>query len=276
MREEADIEVEAFIHGAMCYAYSGLCLFSGMIGGRSGNRGRCAGSCRLPYAVNGSKQSYCLSMKDLNSLADLPALIEAGVDSFKIEGRMKKPEYTAGVTAMYRKYIDLYAENPAEYRVNREDAEYLATLYQRTQTENGYLHRHNGKELITMGLPGYAGTDEKVLASIRKRYIETVMTLPVNMYCTVKAGEALSLTVISGETVHTEKGGVVERARSKPLTAEDVKKQLVKIGDTFFSADNIQVETDEDAAAFVPVSVLNDIRRKALSALEERLVHGSV
>ncbi len=109
IREKADIEVEAFIHGAMCYCYSGACLFSSVVGGRSGNRGRCAQPCRLPYRmdVNG-KEIYPLSLKDMNTVALIPELIEAGIDSFKIEGRMKKPEYSAGVTALYRKYIDMY------------------------------------------------------------------------------------------------------------------------------------------------------------------------
>ena len=277
LREKAKVEVEAFIHGSMCYAYSGLCLFSGMIGGRSGNRGRCAGSCRLPYKVENSEPTYCLSMKDLNSLADLPALIEAGIDSFKIEGRMKKPEYTAGVTAMYRKYIDRYMSHPDNYRIDQRDLDILRGLYQRTQLENGYLHRHNGKELITMGLPGYAGTDEQLLESIRRQYIEILRTKSVDMYCTVRSGQPVSLTVLSGETAHTEEGIIATPAKSKPMGVSDVKKQLSKLGDTFFSAGEIHIDLDEDSSGvFVPVSALNELRRKALTALEERLIHETV
>ena len=171
IRSEADIEVEAFIHGAMCYCYSGNCLFSGIVGGRSGNRGRCAQACRLPYRVMGSARErvarrgtkgsddaevYPLSLKDMNTIQDLPALIDAGIDSFKIEGRMKRPEYASGVTAVYRKYIDRYLEHPdREFRVAEEDMETLRRLYLRTSVSNGYLYRHNGAEMVTMDDPGY-------------------------------------------------------------------------------------------------------------------------
>ena len=104
--KETGAEVEIFIHGAMCYCYSGQCLFSSILGGRSGNRGRCAQPCRLPYEINGGKECFPLSMRDMCTIDLLPELIESGVDSFKIEGRMKKPSYVAGVTAIYRKYID--------------------------------------------------------------------------------------------------------------------------------------------------------------------------
>ena len=109
IREKTDVEIESFVHGALCYCYSGQCLYSSMLGGRSGNRGQCAQPCRLPYKVNGSKESsYVLSLKDICTLEYIPELVEAGIDSFKIEGRMKKPEYVALVTAMYRKYSVLY------------------------------------------------------------------------------------------------------------------------------------------------------------------------
>ncbi|MDE6064718.1 MAG: U32 family peptidase, partial [Lachnospiraceae bacterium] len=112
LKQDTGLEMETFIHGAMCYCYSGQCLFSSILGGRSGNRGRCAQPCRLPYQIaeggQQKKETYPLSLKDLCSISFLPKLIAAGIDSFKIEGRMKKPEYTAGVTAIYRKYIDLY------------------------------------------------------------------------------------------------------------------------------------------------------------------------
>lgn len=167
IRERADIEVEAFVHGAMCYCYSGNCLFSGIVGGRSGNRGRCAQACRLPYQVRGSEtgrgtsvrdgaEMYPLSLKDMNTISDLPALIDAGIDSFKIEGRMKRPEYASGVTAVYRKYIDRYLEHPgAAFFVEDEDMETLKKLYLRTSVSNGYLYRHNGAEMVTMDDPGY-------------------------------------------------------------------------------------------------------------------------
>ena len=108
IKKTVPVELECFIHGAMCYCYSGQCLFSSFLGERSGNRGRCAQPCRLPYGIDGKNELYPLSLKDMNTLEYIPQLIEAGIDSFKIEGRMKKPEYTAGITSVYRKYIDQY------------------------------------------------------------------------------------------------------------------------------------------------------------------------
>ena len=125
IREEADVELEAFIHGALCYSFSGQCLFSSMLGGRSGNRGRCAQPCRLPYAVldenkkEYKKESYVLSLKDLCGIEYLQQLRDAGVYSLKIEGRMKQASYAAGVVSYYRKYIDL------EKQVTKEDMQHL-------------------------------------------------------------------------------------------------------------------------------------------------------
>ncbi len=111
--EQTGLEMECFVHGALCYCYSGQCLLSSLIGGRSGNRGQCAQPCRLPYTVNGKKE-YTLSLKDICTLELIPELVDAGIDSFKIEGRMKKPEYVALVTAMYRKYTDMYLQKGRE------------------------------------------------------------------------------------------------------------------------------------------------------------------
>ena len=165
IREKADIEVEAFIHGAMCYCYSGACLFSSMVGTRSGNRGRCAQPCRLPYKMAGSngKEEYPISLKDMCTIDLVPELIRAGIDSFKIEGRMKKPKYAAGVTSLYRKYIDLYYKEPdKEHRVSKEDMDILKALYLRTGISDGYYHRHNGREMVTF-LPVKGTADEAKL-----------------------------------------------------------------------------------------------------------------
>ena len=106
---QTDLEIESFVHGALCYCYSGQCLYSSLIGGRSGNRGQCAQPCRLPYKMNGEKKAqYIMSLKDICTLEYIPEILEAGITSLKIEGRMKKPEYVAGVATMYRKYVDLY------------------------------------------------------------------------------------------------------------------------------------------------------------------------
>lgn len=155
--KETTLEIESFVHGALCYCYSGQCLYSSLIGGRSGNRGQCAQPCRLPYKVNG-KTSYVMSLKDMCALELIPDLIEAGIYSFKIEGRMKKPEYVAAVTSIYRKYVDLYLEKGrAGFHVTKEDKEILMDLYNRGGFHSGYYKTWNGKEMLSLKRPNHAG-----------------------------------------------------------------------------------------------------------------------
>lgn len=178
--DETELEIESFVHGALCYCYSGQCLFSSFIGGRSGNRGQCAQPCRLLYQTPEAKRpQYLLSLKDICTLELIPEMIESGVYSFKIEGRMKKPEYAAAVAFQYRKYADLYLkyyeECPAEedpaayamkkYRVREEDRQMLLDLYNRGGFHTGYYHTQNGREMISLNRPNHAGVPAvKVLA----------------------------------------------------------------------------------------------------------------
>ena len=157
--ENTSLEIESFVHGALCYCYSGQCLYSSLIGGRSGNRGQCAQPCRLPYKVQGEKESqYILSLKDICTLEYVPELVESGIYSFKIEGRMKKPEYVALVTAMYRKYVDLYmAVGRGKYKVDPRDKEKLMDLYNRGGSHGGYYHVQNGRDMISIDRPNHAG-----------------------------------------------------------------------------------------------------------------------
>ncbi len=152
-------ELEIFVQGALCYCYSGQCLFSSMIGGRSGNRGRCAQPCRLPYSTKDMKKgAYLMSPKDICTLKMLPDLIEAGGYSFKIEGRMKKPEYAAFNAFIYRKYADLYFEKGRKgYKVDEKDIEALADLYNRGGFTDGYLKRYNGREMLSVVRPNHMG-----------------------------------------------------------------------------------------------------------------------
>lgn len=157
MKQETGMEIECFVHGALCYCYSGQCLMSSLIGGRSGNRGQCAQPCRLPYSVGGTK-GHLLSLKDICTLDLIPELIEAGIDSFKIEGRMKGPEYVAGVTSMYRKYVDLYQKVGKEkYSVSVKDQEMLMDLYNRGGFHTGYYHQQNGRDMVFAERPNHAG-----------------------------------------------------------------------------------------------------------------------
>lgn len=178
--DETELEIESFVHGALCYCYSGQCLFSSFIGGRSGNRGQCAQPCRLLYRTPEAKRpQYLLSLKDICTLELIPEMIESGIYSFKIEGRMKKPEYAAAVAFQYRKYADLYLkyyeECPAEedpaayamkkYRVREEDRQMLLDLYNRGGFRTGYYHTQNGREMISLNRPNHAGVPAvKVLA----------------------------------------------------------------------------------------------------------------
>lgn len=275
IKEEAGVEVECFIHGAMCYCYSGQCLFSSILGGRSGNRGRCAQPCRLPYEIfDGKKRlsgsGYPLSLKDMCTLEYLPALLEAGIDSFKIEGRMKRPEYAAGVTAVYRKYIDLYYREGADgYRVVPEDMDRLRRLYIRSEIQTGYYERHNGKEMVTLKKPGYESCDETLLTEIRETYIREPEKMPVRMQAVVKVGEPLRLRVMEAEGVSLSgevAGETVQPAKNAPLSVEEVRTRLCKTGDSLLTVTECEVSLER--ACFVPVRALNELRRAAVEKFE--------
>lgn len=166
------MEMECFVHGALCYCYSGQCLLSSLIGGRSGNRGQCAQPCRLPYTVDGEK-GYLLSLKDICTLDIIPDLIEAGIDSFKIEGRMKRPEYVAGVTSIYRKYVDLYLKNPQKpYLVDDKDKEMLMDLFNRGGFHTGYYKQKNGRNMITIQKPNHIGVKVGAVLSQKGREVQ--------------------------------------------------------------------------------------------------------
>lgn len=269
IREQTEIELEVFIHGAMCYSYSGQCLFSSILGGRSGNRGRCAQPCRLPYGKN--REEYLLSMKDISTIEILPELIEAGIHSFKIEGRMKKPEYTAGVSAIYRKYIDAYYENGKEgYQVSEEDRRYLQSLYLRSKTGTGYCHRHNDREMMTLGTPGYGGSDGQLLKEIRNQYISSPNQTGIRGQGTFVSGQPAELSLSCfGMSVCT-KGDMVVPAKSAPMTAPVIEKQLRKSGNTPFFFQTLQLTVGKDI--FMPVKMLNELRRQAFLCLEEALL----
>lgn len=273
IKKEVPVEIETFVHGAMCYCYSGQCLLSSMLGGRSGNRGRCAQPCRLPYRVNRGKEGYPLSMKDMCTLEILPELIEAGIDSFKIEGRMKKPEYAAGVTAVYRKYIDRYYENPKNYCVSAKDMDYLKALYIRSGIGEGYYHTYNGKEMITFSSPAYLGSDEKLLSDIRADYIEAKPMLPVEAEAVFRINEPAQLKLRCKEACVQVKGEMVQEARKQPLKEEKIREQLLKSGNTYFEITNLTLQKEEEV--FLPVAGINSLRRNALLALEEKIIENN-
>lgn len=270
IKEETGIEIEAFVHGAMCYCYSGQCLLSSILGGRSGNRGRCAQPCRLPYEIEGEKACYPLSMKDMCTVTMLPELIEAGIDSFKIEGRMKKPAYAAGVTAIYRKYIDLYYKDKENFQVAKDDLELLQKLYIRSEISDGYYKRHNGREMISLDSPAYSGSDERLLAEIEQKYVEEGIYHQALAKAYFYPGKEARLVLKKGETVISCIGDIVQRAVKQPLSREKLKEQLQKCGNSLVKIDQAEINASDDI--FMPIGLVNELRRKALLALEEEII----
>ncbi len=179
-RLDTKLEKEVFVHGALCVSYSGCCLFSSMNGGRSGNRGECVASCRLKYELYKNDEKiktngeYLLSTKELNTLNHIKELIEAGIASFKIEGRMKSPEYVGFVTRLYRMMIDKYYNNE-DMTLNEEDLYNLKKLYNREFTE-GYLFNKFGKELMNIKSPNHLGVELGQVIEYNKKYITIKLT----------------------------------------------------------------------------------------------------
>lgn len=273
IHDDSGLEVEAFVHGALCFCYSGQCLLSSMLGGRSGNRGRCAQPCRLPYSLEGRTGSW-LSPKDLCALEQIPELIGAGVISLKIEGRMKQPEYAAGVTSVYRKYLDLYEKDPAHFRVCQTDLQLLSDLYNREGFTDGYFHRHSGPEMMAVNLNGDEAKTPRGVRSIyddmHRLYVEKEKQLPASGKCILKSGRNISISVSSGDFQAEAVGDPAEEARKQPLTKERIREQLLKTGGSDFYFSRMEVDTDEKS--FVPVSLLNQLRREALENLRSSIL----
>ena len=207
--KNSNIEIECFVHGALCISYSGQCLFSSLVGGRSGNRGKCAQSCRLPYELleNGKKidNGYLLSTRDLCSLEFLPKLISAGVKSFKIEGRMKSPEYVATVTRIYRKYIDLAIEciesnNLENYIIAPEDIKDLMQVFNRGGFSNGHLDNSPNRNLIFKEKPNNMG----IFLGIVEKYNSNKGHITVKLNDTISIGDTISLQNETGSYTVSE------------------------------------------------------------------------
>ncbi|MCR4749421.1 MAG: U32 family peptidase [Lachnospiraceae bacterium] len=278
IKQSTDIEIEAFIHGAMCYCYSGQCLFSSFLGGRSGNRGRCAQPCRLSYTIsengkyiNKENVRYPLSLKDMCTVECIDKLIDAGIDSFKIEGRMKSPQYVAGVTSIYRKYIDRYLED-GRLDVKKEDLEFLSRLYIRNDISNGYYFRHNSADMITALDPSYNEADQKLNEQISAQYVKPVKKLKVMGVVTLIPGQKASIILKYKDSVTQTEGDIVDKALNRPLSEDDVIKQLNKTGESYFEFERVEVQMEPDC--FMPVKALNELRRKAFWELKENLTGG--
>lgn len=263
IKENVDIEIESFIHGALCYSYSGQCLLSSMLGGRSANRGRCAGPCRLPYSTLGVEKKYPLSLKDMCTLEILPEIIESGVFSLKIEGRMKRIEYAAGVTAIYRKYIDMYLEKGKQgYKVDPKDMEKIQNISNRSGFTKGYYKSYNSKDMITLDKPNYESDFDYIPEN--NIYHELTAEIKIN------TGEKIFMKIKGLIDVEVE-GDFPQQAINAPLTKETVLKQIGKTGDTEFVFNEIKLELSDNV--FVTVKELNELRRRATQEYKDRILY---
>lgn len=276
IHDEVGVELESFIHGALCYCYSGQCLFSSIIGGRSGNRGRCAQPCRLSYEVlqgekslTGHHATPILSLKDMCTLPFLYELADHGVYSFKIEGRMKTPEYAAGVVSIYRKYMDSYLDG-SRIPVEKKDIRALLELGNRGGFTNGYYYHHNDSDMLSGESASHNKSEGVLQDNIRREYVDTELKekikgkLILNKECPAK------IEVQYGKIKVSYQGDMVLVAQNRPLTKEVVTEKITKTGNTPFVFENLEVTMDDDI--FMPVNQLNQLRRGALEALEEALL----
>lgn len=256
IHEKCGMEIEAFVHGALCYSYSGQCLFSSMLGGRSGNRGRCAQPCRLPYCVGNKKDTYILSLKDMCGIKDLQKLKESGVYSLKIEGRMKQAGYASGVVAYYRRYIDSMKE------VSDKDYKNIAGLGNRCGFTDKYYFEHNGTDMVTFEKPNFVSDASDELPQFSKIKIQGKLTL--------KEAEPGALTVSCGGYRFTSYMDPVSHALKAPAERKNVAERISKTGDTPFEFENIDITMDNDI--FVPNGALNKLRREAIEGLQNEIL----
>lgn len=347
IKNNIDIELEVFVHGALCISYSGQCLMSSLIGGRSGNRGACAGACRLKYDfINNNKKlnkdEYLLSTKDLNSLDNIGTLIDIGVDSFKLEGRMKSPSYVYMVTSLYRKAIDSYIKD-GKVNITKEDIKNLEKIFNRLFTK-GFLFNEENNNIINSFRPNHLGIEiGKVIKvnknnvliklsdslnindgirfvgkkdtgliltsmfkngkKIDKAYKNDVVSIKVKE--DVKEGSIVLKTTdyylnkeienklkqetrkvnINGEiNLYINKPielqindginyvqvnmGLVSESKNMPVSLEKVKEQITKLGSTIYNFENLKINMDKNI--FIPIKQLNEIRREAISLLNEK------
>ena len=256
IHEETGMELEAFVHGALCYSYSGQCLFSSILGGRSGNRGRCAQPCRLPYTVEGKKDEYILSLKDMCGIKALDKLHDAGVYSLKIEGRMKQLEYACGVVKYYRSYID--SMKP----VSDADYDRIKALGNRCGFTDRYYFDHNGSDMVTYVKPNFVSNAAEPSPEKRKLSIEGELVL--------REGEPGSLTVKRGDVTYKASIEPVSAALKAPLDKKAAIDRINKTGDTDFEFLHIKAQIGENV--FVPNGALNKLRRDAISGLCDKLL----
>ena len=261
-------EIEIFGHGALCMCYSGQCEMSAVLGQRSGNRGACAQPCRLPYGVNAPcRNGYPLSLKDANLSACLQDMERIGVDCLKIEGRMKRPEYVAVVTGIYRRLLDERRQSTAAEGAALEQA------FSRSGFTDGYWRGKKGKAMFGTR-PENAPEPKELFAKAREVYENgrENRKIPVILHLIVRRGEPVRLggscAIHGGVTIAMAQGDAPEEARNRAVTAEELRQRLSKTGGTVFTADSVEIELDE--GLMVAASVINGLRREVLDELAAR------
>lgn len=262
--KELDITVEVFVHGALCMSVSGQCLLSAFLGSRSGNRGLCAGPCRLPFKAQGGT-GYDLSLKDLSLLPYINELRALGVGSFKIEGRMKRPEYVAAAVTACREAVDKGFVSQAL------DAT-LKDVFSRSGFTDGYYTSRLGKDMFGIRTKEDVLSADKAFPRLHEYYRAERAAVPLSISVEIKEGKPLMLTLCDGENTVTAGGGLPEKAQSKAVAREDVVKNIEKLGSTPYFAQSISVGLDD--GLFVRMSELNSLRRTACEKLD--LVRGNV
>lgn len=283
--QETHMEIESFVHGALCYCYSGQCLMSSLFGRRSGNRGRCAQPCRLPYQVyrdgkqlNDARTGYPLSPKDMCTVGILPQILEAGVHSLKIEGRMKKPEYTAGVVAIYRKYLDRYLEGEKNPVVSKEDYQILLDIYNRDGFHESYYKQRNGREMMALrnekksisGEEKKKARNEKLFEEIRDKYLSGKKQEKIKGTLSLFPDCPAILEIEYGSMQVTAQGEMVQEAASRPLEEDRIRRQMMKTGETEFVFESLDIFMGE--RIFLPVQQLNELRRQGLELLKKAIL----
>lgn len=259
---EIPVELEVFVHGALCMCVSGQCYFSAMLGSRSGNRGACAQPCRLPFSVGRAKDGHALSLKDNSIIPYITQLEEMGVASAKIEGRMKRPEYVAAAVRACREQRD-------NGFVSDDTAEALKSVFSRTGFTDGYYTGKTGYEMF-----GYrrkndvVAADEKLFSKIRQDYKDELSSIAISGTFTAKIGEKPTLEITDGShTVKVTSDFICQQAQRVALDKEKCKTQLKKTGATAYFFESLSINTEDSLS--LPLSVLNAMRRDALNRLDD-------
>ncbi len=259
--KKSNIDIETFVHGALCMCVSGQCYLSAMLGGRSGNRGLCAQPCRLPFAMEGGT-GHDLSLKDLSIIEDIPRLAKAGVTSFKIEGRMKRPEYVAAAVTACRQSIK------GEIDENLKND--LRAVFSRSGFTRGYLEGKFGKDMFGTRKKEDVVAAPAALSSLASLYRRDMQKLDIDFAFSAILGEPISLSAACcGIQVFEESDFIAQKAQNRATESESIKTQLEKCGGTPFLPNDIFIDIDDDL--YIPLSAVNSLRRSVLEKLENAL-----